>query len=54
MKKTLLAGSSGIIGQLILQHALAAPNIKEVVSIVRKPSSLEHPKLKEVVVKDFL
>lgn len=54
MKKILLAGSSGMIGQLILQHALAAPSIKEVVSLVRTPSNLEHPKLKEVVVKDFL
>lgn len=54
MKKILLAGSSGMIGQLILQHALAAPSIKEVVSLVRKPSSLQHPKLNEVVVNDFL
>ncbi|MEN8812067.1 MAG: NAD(P)H-binding protein [Candidatus Arcticimaribacter sp.] len=54
MKKILLAGSSGMIGQLILQYALAAPSIKEVVSLVRTPSNLEHPKLKEVVVKDFL
>ena len=43
-----------MIGQLILQHALAAPSIKEVISLVRTPSNLEHPKLKEVVVKDFL
>ena len=43
-----------MIGQLILQYALAAPSIKEVVSLVRTPSNLEHPKLKEVVVKDFL
>lgn len=54
MKKILLAGSSGMIGQLILQHALAAPSIKEVVCLVRKPSSLQHPKLNEVVVNDFL
>jgi len=54
MKKILIAGSSGMIGQLILNNALDAQNIKEVISLVRTPSSIQHPKLKEVVVRDFL
>lgn len=43
-----------MIGHHILQHALAAPDIKKVISLVRTPSSLEHPKLEEIVLKDFL
>ena len=43
-----------MIGQLILQNALEAQNIKEVVSLVRTASSVQHPKLKEIVVDDFL
>lgn len=54
MKKILIAGSSGMIGRLILQNALEAQNIKEVVSLVRTASSVQHPKLKEIVVEDFL
>jgi len=43
-----------MIGQLILNNALKAQNIKEVVSLVRTPSSIQHPKLKEFVIEDFL
>ena len=43
-----------MIGQLILNNALAAQNIKEVISLVRTPSSIQHPKLNEIIVKDFL
>ena len=43
-----------MIGQLILQHALASPTIQEVVSLVRTPSQIQDPKLKEVIVEDFL
>ena len=43
-----------MIGQLILNNVLAAQNIKEVISLVRTPSSIQHPKLKEIIVKDFL
>lgn len=53
MKKAIIAGASGMVGQLVLQHCLADSTIATVISLVRKPSALAHPKLKEVVIEDF-
>lgn len=53
MKKALIAGGTGMVGQLILKNCLESSEIKEVVSLVRKPTDQQHEKLNEVVVKDF-
>ena len=54
MKKVIVAGSSGMVGQLILQLCLNEKSIGEVISLVRKPLPLSHAKLREIVVEDFL
>ena len=54
MKKVIVAGSSGMIGQIILSHCLNDDRIVEVVSLVRQPMNLTHPKLNEIVLTDFL
>ena len=43
-----------MIGEGILIECLANPQIKEVLSVSRKPTGKQHPKLKEYVVADFL
>ena len=53
-KKILLTGATGMIGGLVLDIALKDGQISEVVSLVRKPSSVKNPKLKEIIVSDFL
>ncbi|MGB0863155.1 MAG: NAD(P)H-binding protein [Saprospiraceae bacterium] len=53
MKKIIIAGGTGMIGRLIIKNCLASANIEEVTSLVRKKTSNNHPKLKEVVVSDF-
>jgi len=53
MKRVLLAGASGMIGELVLQQCLASPEVKEIVSLVRRSSNYAHEKLQEVVIKDF-
>jgi len=53
MKKLLIAGSSGMVGRIVLQEALISPDIKTVVSLVRRPSGISHPKLQEVIHQDF-
>ena len=45
MKKVILAGSSGMVGQLILQLCLNEKSIGEVISLVRQPLNLSHVKL---------
>jgi uncharacterized protein YbjT (DUF2867 family) len=50
--KALVAGSTGLIGELLLQQLLADDRVKEVEVLVRKPSGISHPKLRERVI-DF-
>lgn len=52
--KVLIAGSSGMIGNLILENCLKSDKIEEIISLVRKPSSIKPKnKVKEVVIADF-
>ncbi|MCB0430860.1 MAG: NAD(P)H-binding protein [Flavobacteriales bacterium] len=53
-KSVILTGASGMIGGMILQVSLNSEAVAKVTSLVRKPSGTTHPKLKEVVVKDFM
>jgi len=49
-KVALIAGSTGLTGSYLLNILLEAPEYREVIAYVRKPSGNQHPKLKEVVV----
>ena len=51
--KVLIAGSSGMIGELILKNCLNSIEINEVRSLVRKPTITKHEKLKEIVIENF-
>lgn len=53
MKKVIITGASGMIGGLVLQECLNDNRVAELVSLVRKPSGIQHHKLKEHVVSDF-
>lgn len=53
MKKVLIAGASGMIGQLILDQCLLSDQILEVTSLVRKKSGRSHSKLNELQITDF-
>lgn len=48
-KVALMAGSSGLTGGFLLKMLLEAPEYREVIAYVRKPSGIQHPKLREVV-----
>ncbi len=52
-KKIIITGASGMIGGIILSRALEHPNVNEVVSLARRPSGINHPKLNEVILSDF-
>jgi len=51
--KVIIAGSTGMVGNLILNQCLNASEISEVVSLVRKPTGLQHQKLNEVLIENF-
>lgn len=49
MKKAILFGASGFIGSYLLKNLLASDDYIEVMVVVRKGLSLQHPKLKPIV-----
>lgn len=53
-KKVLITGSTGMVGNIVLEHCLKSNEINEVVELVRKPTGLTHQIYSEVIVSDFL
>lgn len=51
--KVIIAGSTGMIGSLVLNHCLNDNQINEVICLVRKPTGQQHKKLKEVAIENF-
>ena len=51
--KVIIAGSTGMVGKLVLNNCLKYDKIIEVRSLVRKPTGLKHPKLTEIVIQNF-
>jgi len=52
--KAILFGGTGMVGQGVLRECLLDPGVECVLSIVRTPSGQQHPKLRELVHRDFL
>lgn len=52
--KAVLFGGTGMVGQGVLRECLLDPGVERVLSIVRTPSGQKHPKLRELVHRDFL
>ncbi|WP_291116994.1 NAD-dependent epimerase/dehydratase family protein [Empedobacter sp. UBA7248] len=48
-KTALVLGSSGLIGSLLLEKLFNHPDYSTIVTIVRKPQEINHPKLIEIV-----
>jgi uncharacterized protein YbjT (DUF2867 family) len=51
--KIALFGASGMVGQGVLRACLEAPDVEQVVSIVRAPTGATDPRVREVVHADF-
>lgn len=51
--RVIIAGSTGMVGNLLLDNCLASDKTSEVKSLVRKPTGKKHPKLVEIVIRDF-
>lgn len=49
MKTALVLGSTGLIGAILLKKLLNHPDYSTIVTVVRKPQQINHPKLIEVV-----
>lgn len=53
MKKVIITGATGMIGKGVLLECLDHNEINEVLVIGRNSIEMEHPKLKELIHKDF-
>lgn len=51
--KIILFGATGMLGQGVLREALRAPDVERVLAVVRAPTGVAHPKLDELVHRDF-
>lgn len=52
--KVIITGATGMVGEGVLLECLSNPQVKEVLSVSRKPyGGAKHPKLKECIVPDF-
>jgi len=48
-----IVGSTGMVGGYALRYALANPSVDQVTSVVRRTVGISHPKLTEVMHRDF-
>ncbi|WP_316794261.1 NAD-dependent epimerase/dehydratase family protein [Pedobacter frigoris] len=51
--KLIITGATGMVGEGVLMECLQHPEVKQVLSVSRRPSRIKHPKLKECIVPDF-
>lgn len=51
--KVIVTGATGMIGHGVLLEAMDDPSISEVLSISRNSTGIKHPKLRELLHKDF-
>ncbi len=51
--KVILFGASGMVGQGVLRECLLDPEVSNVLSIARRSTGQQHPKLRKIVHEDF-
>lgn len=54
MKKVIITGSTGMVGKGVLLECLDHSEIEKVLIINRKSLEMQHPKLQEILLSDFL
>ncbi|QXV66417.1 NAD-dependent epimerase/dehydratase family protein [Mucilaginibacter sp. 21P] len=50
----ILTGATGLVGEGVLLECLAHPSVEKVLMVNRKHFDLQHPKLQELIVPDFM
>ena len=50
----IVTGATGMVGEGVLFECLENPKVQNILIIVRKPSGVSHPKVKEIIHADFL
>jgi hypothetical protein len=50
----IITGTTGMVGEGVLIECLMNPQVKQILSVVRRPTKMKDAKLKELVVPDFM
>jgi hypothetical protein len=51
--KTIITGSTGMVGEGVLTECLNHPEVEEILVLNRKPGGMSHPKLREIIHGDL-
>jgi uncharacterized protein YbjT (DUF2867 family) len=51
--KVIITGSTGMVGKGVLLECIDSPEVEQLLLINRSPVGITHPKLKEIIHKDF-
>ena len=51
--RAIITGATGMVGEGVLNACLASPDVEAVLVITRTPTGVAHPKLKEIIHRDF-
>ena len=51
--RTVITGVTGMVGEGVMHECLLSPEVEQVLVINRRPCGVQHPKLKEIIHKDF-
>jgi uncharacterized protein YbjT (DUF2867 family) len=52
--RAIVTGATGMVGEGVLLECLNDPDVEQLLVINRKPGGVSHPKLREIIHKDFL
>ncbi|MBI9073378.1 MAG: NAD-dependent epimerase/dehydratase family protein [Melioribacteraceae bacterium] len=52
--KAIITGSTGMVGEGVLHVCLNSPKVESVLVVNRRSCGIDHPKLKEIIHKDFM
>ena len=51
--KVIITGSTGMVGKGVLLECMDSPDVSAILLVNRNPINLSHPKVKEIIHKDF-
>ncbi len=51
--KVVIFGATGMVGQGTLRESLLAPDVEQVLAVIRTPTGMSHPRLREIRLDDF-
>ncbi|TNJ63843.1 epimerase [Paenibacillus hemerocallicola] len=51
--RAIVTGATGMVGEGVVHECLKHPDVEQVLVLGRKPCGISHPKLREIIVRDF-